>query len=887
MSTTSFQAQSVEASPSREFQVTPAHADIFQAIDDATGGNLLISAVAGSGKTSTLVQCLKRIPTTQTVLFLAFNKKIADELRNRVPAHVDVATLNALGHRAYIGAMRERGISVKLDTNKTRSVGIQCLGKDTWTVHGGKISKLVRLAKSAGLFPGAGIVPDVSASWSHLIAHHDVIDADSKIDPDTLIQHSREVLRESCKVQDLIDFDDQLLLTYAFNLPVPKFDWVFVDESQDLSPLQHELVARAIKDGGRLVAVGDPHQCHPAGTMVDLTGGKRIPIEDVEVGMELVTYHDCFRGIGSQGRRVLKTAVSMNDIGELVCINAGNENVEVTPDHRIPTRMRDDGTKRWCVYVMQTGKTCRLGSCQLMYAHGFGPAMRLRHERADDVWVLRVFTDKEDAMLYETEQSLKFGIPENIFFEKGRIKQRLMDMVGDNSHRAINCLSAHGRMYEHPAFSRGQDRHLGRYLFITQACNLIDGVNEVRTFDGTRDGGSWELVTTTRRDFGGCVFSLSVEPTEGGHRLYVADRILVHNSIYGFRGAAMDSMAVLGERFRCRELPLHVSYRCAQSIVRAAQQHVSHIQAHESAPEGTVIEQPVDVLKAGIKAGDMVVCRFTAPVVKAAFVFLGEGLPATILGRDIGTNLITLLKKLNAGSISDVNEKLNTWEDKERSKANDKGDEAKAEAVSDKADALRTFLDSATSVEETIAKIESVFADDSPENVITCCTVHKSKGLEAERVFIVNRHRMPSKWAKQEWQKEQETNLLYVAITRAKMHLQMVTVGDERKPALKQDAAAQKMVAIRGNTYPVKDRLNKELGAKWDAAAKVWMIRADRHAQAMAIVNGTPARSPRAHVGVRTSGMRGRTWRPCGYPGCNRSHCDECDGSGGEYEGRN
>jgi hypothetical protein len=23
-----------------------------------------------------------------------------------------------------------------------------------------------------------------------------------------------------------------------------------------------------------------------------------------------------------------------------------------------------------------------------------------------------------------------------------------------------------------------------------------------------------------------------------------------------------------------------------------------------------------------------------------------------------------------------------------------------------------------------------------------------------------------------------------------------------------------------------------------------------------------------------------RAWRPCGYPGCTRTHCDECDGQG-------
>jgi ATP-dependent exoDNAse (exonuclease V) beta subunit len=41
---------------------------------------------------------------------------------------------------------------------------------------------------------------------------------------------------------------------------------------------------------------------------------------------------------------------------------------------------------------------------------------------------------------------------------------------------------------------------------------------------------------------------------------------------------------------------------------------------------------------------------------------------------------------------------------------------------------------------------------------------------------------MPSPWAKQEWEKDQEKNLIYVAITRARHTLVEVTnMPDERK----------------------------------------------------------------------------------------------------------
>jgi DNA helicase-2/ATP-dependent DNA helicase PcrA len=43
--------------------------------------------------------------------------------------------------------------------------------------------------------------------------------------------------------------------------------------------------------------------------------------------------------------------------------------------------------------------------------------------------------------------------------------------------------------------------------------------------------------------------------------------------------------------------------------------------------------------------------------------------------------------------------------------------------------------------------------------------------MEWNRVFILDRWRMPSKYATQPWQQEQEQNLIYVAITRAKREL--------------------------------------------------------------------------------------------------------------------
>ena len=65
--------------------------------------------------------------------------------------------------------------------------------------------------------------------------------------------------------------------------------------------------------------------------------------------------------------------------------------------------------------------------------------------------------------------------------------------------------------------------------------------------------------------------------------------------------------------------------------------------------------------------------------------------------------------------------------------------------------------------------IEKIFTDEVKGIMLS--TIHKAKGLENERVFFLCPELIPSKYATQPWQYEQENHLRYVAITRAKREL--------------------------------------------------------------------------------------------------------------------
>jgi hypothetical protein len=48
----------------------------------------------------------------------------------------------------------------------------------------------------------------------------------------------------------------------------------------------------------------------------------------------------------------------------------------------------------------------------------------------------------------------------------------------------------------------------------------------------------------------------------------------------------------------------------------------------------------------------------------------------------------------------------------------------------------------------------------------------------------------------------------------------------------------------------------------------------------MALVASAPKGSLPSIPPTYSAPRARRAWRPCGYPGCNRAHCDECEGQG-------
>jgi DNA helicase-2/ATP-dependent DNA helicase PcrA len=260
-----------------------------------------------------------------------------------------------------------------------------------------------------------------------------------------------------------------------------------------------------------------------------------------------------------------------------------------------------------------------------------------------------------------------------------------------------------------------------------------------------------------------------------------------HQSIYGFRGAMNDSMEYLRERFNCDVLPLSISYRCPVSVVKEAQKvYPLDIESWSEASNGTVqviseresIDHLMDFLsqstienmdKGERWSNTLILCRVNKPLISLAFDLLREMIPCYVVGRGIEQGLLSLIKKMKVVSVGELVKALHIWLDKERAIAFEREDEGRLARAQDKVESISLFCDrcqESDSVSMVSSMIKDIFDNG---NGVCLSTVHKSKGTQAKYVFLLNYGLFGSamKRAKKAWQREQERNVLYVALTRS------------------------------------------------------------------------------------------------------------------------
>lgn len=253
----------------------------------------------------------------------------------------------------------------------------------------------------------------------------------------------------------------------------------------------------------------------------------------------------------------------------------------------------------------------------------------------------------------------------------------------------------------------------------------------------------------------------------------------VHQAIYGFAGADAESFSALGHELDATQLDLNICYRCPKSHIELAQGIVPQIEAFDGAPEGILEHYPYQAFDQNIQIGDVVLCRVTAPLIRECIKLIGKQIPAKVKGRDIGrqiTSIVDQVAELPGYTYREFIAFLQVWHNKKIDYLVQKdASEAAFESLSDKVLCVEICYDAFNATNEWALKksIENLFDDE--RGAVYFSTVHRAKGLEADRVHIIEPHKLPLVWQEQlPWQYTQEKNLEYVAYTRSKSELYIV-----------------------------------------------------------------------------------------------------------------
>lgn len=281
----------------------------------------------------------------------------------------------------------------------------------------------------------------------------------------------------------------------------------------------------------------------------------------------------------------------------------------------------------------------------------------------------------------------------------------------------------------------------------------------------------------------------ATKKVENGGRVCVVGDDL--QAIYAFRGADSDSLDRLKGELDAIELGLKTTYRCPRRVVELAQSFAPDFQAAPDCPEGDVVK--LDSSQAIVKYAeprDFVLSRTNAPLVRACLDLIRSGIAAYVKGSEIGKAALHLLDKLldqvvmspvyGGDVLTGLEVELESWLEREVKKAellSQKARTAKIAQVQDQHDLLGVFIEGSkvlkgetdpTILDHLRSQIETTFADTPKVDAVMCSTVHKAKGLEATRVFLLGRTFSPMG--------SEERNICYVAATRAKDTLYLVGV---------------------------------------------------------------------------------------------------------------
>ena len=349
---------------------------IFHFVENENG-HAIIDAVAGAGKTTTIMECAKLVKDRSTILFCAFNSSIASEIAHKFHNlglnDVNVKTIHALGRQILLDN-NNTGLNITLEENKyavlLKSDDIRKKLRPYYEkihrINNYRLGEIVSRKKfnaenftfliDAKLLEinqkvRSTLTIDNFLAFEELINHFGIFTAiEAKQD------HFKEELKcyfechkllldagnDLAERTMIIDFTDMLYLPYLWNQqPAKKFEFLFIDECQDLSKSQFAVVAKYGKKDGRILAVGDPSQSIYGFTGADINSFNRVKEYTKARQLSLTSCFRCPQQVVQLAQQIRKDMVGNKEEQGIIHNSHFEEVVELAqPGDLIISRLR-------------------------------------------------------------------------------------------------------------------------------------------------------------------------------------------------------------------------------------------------------------------------------------------------------------------------------------------------------------------------------------------------------------------------------------------------------------------------------------------------------------------------------------------------------------------
>lgn len=487
----------------------------------------------GCGKTTSLTRQIRRAVDrfgADTVLVTSFSRAAAAELAGRdLPIAGDrVGTLHSHCYHA-LGAPEIAEANVEEWNRDNPQLAITAVKKH------GKLD-----GEETGEEDDSGLAKDGDGFLQHVSRFRGMQLPERAWSPN--LREFAQLWTEYKQANGLMDFTDLIETCLRDVALAPKNPSViFADEAQDLNKLQLALIRKWGERAEYFIVAGDDDQCSLPGTLVRTQLGD-VPVEALDPAKHRIVAYSSRHAELIGGNTFEK--VCRPHEGDVITVRAGERATRCTTDHKWLIKWNHEAARNaHCVYLMRRGARWKVGWCKLMHADRcFHLAVRTRCERADEAWVLAVFSSRTEASIHESLVATKYGLPLILFQENPHCphyNQHAIDSFferldeSEMAGRAVQCLAAHDRDVRFPVYRRSEflGRCHGSTIMRVEACNLLPGLMLLPVPANAKHV-AWMPFDISRSRYCGPVYALNPQERRGAHRAgpdrYVSGALLVH-----------------------------------------------------------------------------------------------------------------------------------------------------------------------------------------------------------------------------------------------------------------------------------------------------------------------------------------------------------------------